>query len=85
MGLVGAALNASPAPRLLIVNKFGRQEAEGRGFRPLIGEALARGTAVVTAVGADYLPAFAEFAGGMEERLAPDEGALFDWCAGVAA
>ena len=41
VGLVAAALDKAPA--LLIVNKFGKQELDGRGFRPLIGEALARG------------------------------------------
>jgi hypothetical protein len=35
VGLVAHALEAGP--RLLIINKFGKQEADGRGFRPLIG------------------------------------------------
>ena len=39
---------------LLIVNKFGKHEADGRGMRPLIGEALAMGL-VNTVVPADEL------------------------------
>lgn len=78
VGLVGATLATAP-PRLLIVNKFGRQEAEGRGFRPLIGDALAEGIAVLTAVAPDYLPAFRAFAGGMEEQLPAEGDALLGW------
>lgn len=78
-GLVGAALDTG-APRVLLLNRFGRQEAEGRGFRPLIGRALGEGLAVLTVVGADYLSAFADFAGGMAERLPAETEALRRWC-----
>lgn len=78
-GLVAAALDTG-APRVLLLNRFGRQEAEGRGFRPLIGRALGEGMAVLMAVGPDYLAAFAEFAGGMAERLPAEPAALFGWC-----
>ncbi|WP_413872642.1 DUF2478 domain-containing protein [Albidovulum sp.] len=78
-GLVGATLDTG-APRVLLLNRFGRQEAEGRGFRPLIGRALGEGVAVLIAVGADYLDAFEAFAGGIEQRMPADPEALFDWC-----
>lgn len=80
VGLVEAALRADPAPRLLIVNKFGLQEAEGGGFRPAIGTALAGGIAVLTAVGAGHRAAFEDFAGGMAEAVAASPGAALDWC-----
>ena len=66
---------------LLIVNKFGKQESLGRGFRPLIAEALMAGIPVLTAVRPDYLPAFRDFAGGMETAL-PAE-AVRDWALGL--
>ncbi len=66
-------------PRLVIVNKFGKQEIDGRGFRPLVGEALGRGIPVLTAVGAGNLAAFERFAGGMATRLPPDAEAAIAW------
>lgn len=83
-GLVDAALDGG-APRVLLLNRFGRQEAEGRGFRPLIGRAMGEGVAVLMAVGADYLAAFADFAGGMAERLPTDAERLLDRCCAAAA
>ena len=65
---------------LLIVNKFGKHEAEGRGFRSLIAEAAARGIPVLTAVKGLNQPAFAAFAAGMTEPLEPTVTAILDWC-----
>lgn len=65
---------------LLIINKFGKQEASGRGFRDLIGLALSEGVPVLTAVPPAYLPAFLEFADGMAVRL--DWDGATDWARG---
>lgn len=78
-GAVAAAL-ATGRPRLLIVNKFGRGEIEGGGFRPVIGQALASGVAVLCGVGAKNAPAFEDFAGGLAETLAPDAEVVLAWC-----
>lgn len=78
VGLVQAAL--SDRPRLLIVNKFGKQEADGRGFRPVIGQALADGVPVLTSVGVRNRPALDAFAEGLAETLPADERAVLDWC-----
>lgn len=78
VGLVGAALEADPD--LLIINKFGKQELEGRGFRPVIAGALLRGIPVLTAVNDKNLPAFLAFADGLAERVAPTPDAARDWC-----
>ena len=72
-------------PDLLIVNKFGKHEAEGRGFRDVIGTALALDVPVLVGVNGLNLPAFMAFAGGMAERLSPDRAALAAWCAGAAS
>lgn len=69
---------------LLIVNKFGKQEAEGRGFRPLIGQALTEGIPVLTSVNAGNLAAFQAFAGEVAEPLPPTDEAVLSWCRTMA-
>lgn len=71
------------APALLMINKFGKHEAEGRGFRPLIGEALGRGIPVLLGVNDSNLPGFLAFAGDLAEELEHDPAALDAWFARV--
>ncbi len=66
---------------LLVINKFGKQEAEGRGFVPLIAAALERGLPVLVGVNALNLIAFEAFAGGLAHQLAADPDAIADWAA----
>lgn len=68
-------------PALLIVNKFGKQEIAGRGFRPLIGAAIADGLPVMVGVHARNLPGFEAFAEGLGTRLPVDAAAMLAWCA----
>ncbi|ABL70644.1 MULTISPECIES: DUF2478 domain-containing protein [Paracoccus] len=63
---------------LLIVNKFGKQECFGRGFRETIARALAAGIPVLVHVPDEQLPAFREFAGELAEELPPEQ--IEDWC-----
>ncbi|MCK0142286.1 DUF2478 domain-containing protein [Aliiroseovarius sp. F20344] len=63
----------------LIINKFGKQEAEGRGFRDVIVKALDMGIPVLVGLNQLNQDAFAEFAGGMEIQLPPEAGVLADW------
>lgn len=65
---------------LLIINKFGKIEAEGHGFAPLIAEALCRGIPVLVGVNALNLPAFKVFAGGIAQPLPPNAQHVIDWC-----
>ncbi len=83
VGLVEQAL--ARAPQLLIVNKFGKSEIEGRGFRHAIGLALAEGVPVLTAVNASNLDGFIAFSEGLAEPVAPDGDAILDWCHRVCA
>ena len=64
---------------LLIVNKFGKHEADGRGFRPLIAEALARDIPVVLGVSKLSLAAFLDFVGGPADFVEPEATALQAW------
>ena len=64
---------------LLIVNKFGKHEAEGRGFRDLIGTALAAGMPVIVGLNGLNARAFEKFGAGLATPLAPQAAALIDW------
>lgn len=68
-----------PAPDLLIINKFGKHEAEGRGFRPLIAEALARDIPVLLGVNGFNQVAFEAFSGDYAEEIAADSAGLDAW------
>lgn len=68
---------------LLIVNKFGKQEASGRGFRGLIGEALARDIPVLVGLNRLNHSAFHEFTGNEAVELAPEPDALRAWLDGA--
>lgn len=64
---------------VLIVNKFGKHEAEGRGFRDLIAEALGQGLPVVVGVNGLNLAAFDTFAAGMAQSLPAEMQAALGW------
>lgn len=76
---VASTGNALTEADLLLVNKFGKHEAYGRGFRPLIGEAMAEGLPVLCGVNGANLPAFQDFTGGMAVEVAPELDALMTW------
>lgn len=70
---------------LLILNKFGKHEAEGRGFRGLIAEALSAGIPVLTAVNHVNENAFLEFTDGTAIKLPADIKALSEWVSATSA
>lgn len=67
---------------LLIINKFGAQESQGRGFAPVIAQALELGIPVLTVVNPINLHPFLEFAGELAVELAPDATGILTWIAG---
>lgn len=69
----------------LIVNKFGKHEADGRGFRTVIAEALSRDIPVLVGLNSKNAGVFQEFAGGMAVQLAPNETDLLDWLTAAMA
>jgi hypothetical protein len=81
VGLCEAEL--SNDPHILIVNKFGKHEADGRGFRTLIAEALQRGTPVLVGLNALSMEAFEKFSQGIAVRLQPDISDLRGWVESV--
>lgn len=70
---------------MLIINKFGKHEAEGRGFRELIAEALSRDIPVLVGTNALNVEAFQTFCDGMAIRLPADTDALLGWLRPTAA
>ncbi|MDC0737875.1 DUF2478 domain-containing protein [Cognatishimia sp. SS12] len=70
---------------LLVLNKFGKHEAGGRGFRPMIAQAMTLDIPVVCGVNALNLEAFQEFCGGTAELVPPTAEALSAWTANALA
>lgn len=68
---------------LLIVNKFGKMEAEGRGLRGVIAEAVSRGIPVLAGVNGLNEAALGAFAGEMVQLVAPNMVALRAWLDGL--
>ena len=83
VGLVSASLTWGAD--VLIVNKFGKHEAEGRGFRPVIAEALALGIPVLVGVNLLNLESFENFAGRLAIRVPPESSGLQEWVARTLA
>ena len=80
---VAAVEAAAQGPAdLFILNKFGPEEAEGRGFRTAIATALEHGIPVLVGLGggAASRAAFKDFTAGLAETLEPDSDAIFAWC-----
>lgn len=78
---VTSSLHGENLPEVLIVNKFGKHEADGRGMRPVIGEAMALGVPVISGVNALNVEAFQAFSGGLAVAVEPSVESLLDWLA----
>jgi nucleoside-triphosphatase THEP1 len=65
---------------LLIINKFGKEEAHGRGLRPVIAEALIAEIPLVIGVSTRNLCDFLTFVGDSTTRLRPDIESITAWC-----
>jgi len=83
VGLVATGL--SSGADLLIVNKFGKHEAEGRGFRDVIAEAVAMDIPVLVGLNALNRSSFESFAEGLAIQLPPERVALMAWVDEVTA
>jgi len=65
---------------LLIINKFGREEAHGRGLRSVIAKALIAEIPLVIGVSTRNLCHFRTFVGASATHLKPDIEAITAWC-----
>jgi nucleoside-triphosphatase THEP1 len=70
---------------MLIVNRFGKGESDGQGFRIVMERAMELGVPVLTAVRDDYLDAWHEFCGEFGLELEPQPEHVLEWCDTVLA
>ena len=69
----------SKRPDLLIINRFGRAEAEGHGLRQILERAATDGVPVLIAVREDYVDDWNRFHGGMAQFLSPRLDDILTW------
>ncbi len=65
---------------MVIINRFGKREAEGRGLRPVIEAAVLAEKPVLVGVNAIYWSAWQSFAGHCAIVVPPKESEILDWC-----
>lgn len=70
---------------LVIINRFGKRERDGKGLSWLIERALDADIPVVIAVGKDHFADWIKFAGGMSVKLRCERDALNIWWHGISA
>jgi nucleoside-triphosphatase THEP1 len=80
-GIIAAGLEGNID--LVVINRFGKQEAAGDGLRAAIEDAVAREIPLLTAVNATNRPAWDAFAADMSQALPPDLTAIEHWCRSV--
>lgn len=68
---------------LLVVNRFGKGEATGQGFRTAIEQAFANSIPVLIAVRESYLSEWEQFTAGAYQALPPDADAIMAWAVPV--
>lgn len=83
----GALLRAGidAHPDCVLVNKFGKMEADGLGLADEIGRCVAAGVPLVIGVPRRFLEAWNAFAGGLDTQLPCSDAALAEWWDAVAA
>jgi len=65
---------------LVIINKFGRAEAEGDGLLSCIEDAILAGVPVLTTVREPYVAPWSLYHGGLAIELPPRIGTIIQWC-----
>ena len=65
---------------LLVLNRFGKAEAEGGGLRSAFVRAMEAGIPLLTVVRSPYTEAWSEFHGGLAINLTPDLDQVIAWC-----
>jgi hypothetical protein len=79
--LCGALLaDLDRKPDLLILNRFGKGESEGHGFRAVFDKAIEKEIPVLSAVREPYLPAWRDFTAEYAAELTDDVDCVTAWC-----
>lgn len=75
-----ATASVGPDTDLVIVNRFGKQEAEGRGFRALIEQAVLLDVPAVVGLNRAHVDSWCKFVGEEPQLLPMQLDAVIDWC-----
>lgn len=79
VGQVQASLK-QPRPDLVVINRFGKREAEGRGFRDVIAQAIGAEIPVIVAINESSRAAWKEFTAGDGAILPATTAGIWKWC-----
>src|SRR3990172_3482394 len=83
---VGIALSSLGSETdLVVINRFGKHEAVGHGFRPMIEQAVLLGVPVLVGLNRARLGSWRAFVGEEPELLAPELEAVSSWCAAIVS
>jgi hypothetical protein len=77
-GHVGAGIDATID--LVLINRFGKQEALGYGLRSVIEQTVSEEIPLLTALCSTHLESWTSFAGDDWIRLNLEKGAILSWC-----
>lgn len=77
------AADLAQAPDLLVLNRFGKTEAEGGGLRAVLEQALAQEVPVLVPVNRRQLPFWREYCGDLALELPCEAKAISDWLRSV--
>ena len=74
-----AAAGIERGADMVVISKFGAQEASGKGLRDEIALAVGSGIPLLTSVGERLLPAWRDFIGEAWTALPPDPSKMLGW------
>jgi nucleoside-triphosphatase THEP1 len=80
-----AASSLDPETRLVVVNRFGKRETEGHGFRDMIENAVFLEVPVLIGLKKIHLAAWTDFVGGEPLLLPTDVDEVLSWCEAAAS
>ncbi len=72
-------------PDLVTINRFGRAECEGSGFRSAIELAVTLNIPVLVGVSKSYLDGWNKFHGGMASSISPEIASIVQWFESINA
>ncbi len=70
----------TPQTQMLVLNRFGRGEADGQGFRNAIEKAIGMGIPVLSAVRQEYLEPWHDFSGEFGVKVPAKLASVVSWC-----
>lgn len=70
---------------LMVINRFGKAEIEGRGLRAAFERAFLAGIPILTVVQPEQRAGWKDFHGGLADDLPADAGPVLAWCRRLVA